>query len=184
MILFCWDCMPRILLLFIIARTEGRYTLWIWKRIGLLTWRRIFGNDLLLELGLRSFGVFRMEGGSGCPSGRIFRDDLSSGRKTNFMRIWGGGSCRMECMMWKSRRGARLLGHAHLDEGQFFTTTNTPALSLTWACRRKVRRVELVGDLLMLWLLLDIYEQDIIWIINVNLLDVLGDCADGLQLAC
>jgi len=32
----------------------------------------------------------------------------------------------------------------HLNEGQFLTTIDAPALSLAGACRRKVERVELV----------------------------------------
>jgi len=40
--LFCWDCMSRILLLSISARVEGYYTLWMWKRIGLHNyWQRL-----------------------------------------------------------------------------------------------------------------------------------------------
>jgi len=36
----------------------------------------------------------------------------------------------------------------------------------------------------MPWLLLNVCEQERIWIINVNLLDVLGDRTTGGQLAC
>jgi len=35
------------------------------------------------------------------------------------------------------------------DEGQFFTTTDVPALLLLGACGREVGRAELVGDFLM-----------------------------------
>jgi len=38
-------------------------------------------------------GVFGTEGDPGCPSGGDFRDDLSSGRKADFGRIWNGGCC-------------------------------------------------------------------------------------------
>ena len=49
-------------------------------------------DDLSLELGLRGSGVFETEGDLGCLSGEIFWDDLSSGRMTDFARIWSGGS--------------------------------------------------------------------------------------------
>ena len=44
-------------------------------------------DDLLLELGLRGSRVSGTKGDSGYPSGGIFWDDLSCGRRTDFGRI-------------------------------------------------------------------------------------------------
>ena len=63
----------------------------------------------------------------------------------------------------------------HLTEGQFFTLTNAPAFLLAEACRRKVRRAELVeifecfGFFWMHWILLDVGEGEDLRSINLNL---------------
>ena len=51
---------------------------------------------MLLELGLRGFGVPETEGYSGCPSGRVFWDDLTSGRRTKTL----GGSGVAKAIGW------------------------------------------------------------------------------------
>ena len=54
------------------------------------------GEDLSLELRLRGFGVFETEGDPECPSGEVFRDDISMGRRTDFGRICSDGRCWMD----------------------------------------------------------------------------------------
>ena len=49
-------------------------------------------DDLSLELGFKGFEVFGTEGDPGCPSGGIFQDDLSSGQRTDFGRIFSDKS--------------------------------------------------------------------------------------------
>ena len=44
-------------------------------------------NDLSLELGLRGSRISGTEGDSECQSGRVFWDEVSSGRRANFERI-------------------------------------------------------------------------------------------------
>ena len=51
------------------------------------------GDDISLELRLRGSGVSETEGDPRCPSGGVFEDDLTSGRRTDFGRIWNDRSC-------------------------------------------------------------------------------------------
>ena len=45
------------------------------------------GDELSMELALKGSGVSGMEEDSGCLNGGVFRDDLTSGRRTDFERI-------------------------------------------------------------------------------------------------